>query len=478
MSAVIVWFRRDLRLEDNPAWKRAVESGRPVIPVYILDDEEGGDWSLGSASRWWLHYALEDLQGRMEALGSRLILRRGRSGESLQEVITDSGATAVYWNRCYEPWRVREDGRVKAVLQDRGLEAWSGNSTLLREPWEVATQQGSAFKVYTPFAKACARVADKPPLAVPVRKPALPDEWPAGLHLGDLQLLPRIRWDNGLEAVWQPTRRGALKRLDGFLGEAVGDYKQQRDFPGVEGTSRLSPYLHWGQIGPREVVARLSQLPDSPGKETYYRELIWREFAYHVLYHFPDTPVVPLQPAFKDFPWEENAALLRAWQRGLTGYPIVDAGMRELWQTGWMHNRVRMIVASLLVKHLLHSWIEGARWFWDTLVDADLASNTLGWQWAGGCGADAAPYFRIFNPILQGKKFDPDGTYIRTYVPELKDVPDAMLHCPWELSPAEQLHCNCRIGTDYPEPVIDHAKGRDRALQALEAMKAARTEGL
>ncbi len=472
MSAVIVWFRKDLRLDDNPAWKRAVDSGRPVVPVYILDEKAGGDWAFGAASKWWLHHALTDLSRQLEAVGSGLILRKGESGEELKQLVDEIEAGSVYWNRCYEPWRVKEDSRLKSALQDAGVEAWSGNASLLREPWEISNQQGGAYKVYTPFSKACAqKKPNKQPVESGDGQPAEPESWPESTGLPELKLLPEIPWDSGLEKAWNPTREGALDRLREFLKDAVGEYKDKRNLPGEDGTSRMSPYLHWGQIGPREIEAQLSEVPDSPGKATYYNELVWREFAYHVLYHFPDTPDEPLQPAYSDFPWEHDASMLKAWQKGQTGYPILDAGMRELWQTGWMHNRVRMIAASFLVKHLLHSWKEGARWFWDTLVDADLASNTLGWQWAGGCGADAAPYFRIFNPIIQGKKFDPEGDYIRTYVPELEKVPNAKLHTPWELSEAEQSEYGCVLGKDYPLPVIEHGEGRDRALKALQAMK-------
>ena len=459
-------------MSDNPAWQKALARGGAVIPLYIHSPEEAGRWRPGGASRWWLHHALEDLQAQLREGGSRLIIRSGDSAAVLEEVIGETSAGAVYWNRCYEPHRVRIDGQVKRALKDRGVEAWSGNSALLNEPWEVATGTGNPYKVYTPYAKACARLPEKEPVAVN-GSPAAPALWPGSEPLQSLGLLPDIGWDSGLRAFWDPTRAGGLRRMEAFLEDPVTGYAENRDYPSIDGTSRLSPYLHWGQIGPREVAAAIRKAEQGKGRETFHRELVWREFAYHVLYHFPDTPEEPLQRKYGRFPWKRDKAALKAWQEGRTGYPIVDAGMRQLWETGWMHNRVRMIVASLLVKHLLHSWEDGAAWFWDTLVDADLASNTLGWQWAGGCGADAAPYFRIFNPITQGEKFDGGGDYIRRFVPELNNVPEKYLHTPWEMSSGQQEACGCVIGKDYPGPIIGHKAGRERALEALASLKEA-----
>jgi len=341
----------------------------------------------------------------------------------------------------------------------------------VHEPWEVATQQGKAYKVFTPFSRSFGKLDHPDPFTAPEGPVHHPDEWPDSLTLPELELLPEIPWDGGLHENWDPSRSGALAKLDRLEGERLSCYGEARDFPSVSGTSRLSPYLHWGQVGPREVLAWIARQPVSEGAKDFGREVVWREFAYHVLYHFPNTPEHPLQPKYEDFPWKPNAGCLRAWQKGNTGYPMVDAGMRELWHTGWMHNRVRMIVASFLVKHLLQSWYEGARWFWDTLVDADLASNTLGWQWAGGCGADAAPYFRIFNPMTQGKKFDPEGDYVRRWIPELRDLPKQYLHEPWE-APANVLErAGVALGKDYPEPIINHKEGRERALAALNQIK-------
>lgn len=470
MEKVILWFRQDLRLDDNPAWVRALESGKAVIPVYIHAPQEAGRWRAGGASRWWLHHALMDLGAQLAAKGLKLILRRGESEDEIAALLAETGANSVYWNRSYEPYRMRIDGRIKSRLKDQGIDVWSGNASLLREPWEVSTQTGNAYKVFTPYSRACAKISEREPVNS-AAQPIVPGDWPDSLELDSLSLLPEIPWDKGFPRFWNPTREGGMKRLAAFLKASVGGYDAARDIPSEDGTSRLSPYLHFGQIGPREVAGLIRGEKDSPGLKSFHRELIWREFAYHVLYHFPDTPEQPLQPKYARFPWEKSEDQLKAWQEGRTGYPIVDAGMRQLWQTGWMHNRVRMIVASLLVKHLLHSWEHGSAWFWNTLVDADLASNTLGWQWAGGCGADAAPYFRIFNPITQGVKFDPEGEYIREYVPELATVQTKFIHIPWEMPDAEQARVGCRIGMDYPAPIIEHKAGRERALQALARLK-------
>jgi deoxyribodipyrimidine photo-lyase len=470
VSKAIVWFRQDLRLADNPAWAKAVGQGLQIIPLFIVDESASKDWAMGDASRWWLHHALLDLDAQLREVGSRLLIRVGASEEILRELMEEAEVTHLYWNRCYEPYRVRLDGGLKDTFKRAGLTVWSGNASLVREPWEVATQAGQPYKVYTPYSRACAKLAEPEPVAVP-GSPLSPEQWPTGCSVESLQLLPRIGWDSGFKARWEPTRRAGISRLKHFLAESASAYGEARDYPAVAGTSGLSPYLHFGQIGPREVLAAIREVAPSSGVSVYHREIIWREFAYHVLYHFPSTPEQPLQLKYANFPWREDPQALRAWQQGRTGYPIVDAGMRELWQTGWMHNRVRMVVASFLVKHLLLSWQSGAAWFWDTLVDADLASNTLGWQWAGGCGADAAPYFRVFNPITQAEKFDPEGTYIRRFVPELRSVKGRYIFTPWEMPDSLQTAFGCRIGRDYPAPIVEHKAGRERALAALASLK-------
>ncbi len=469
----LLWFRNDLRLADNAALAQAIAAGGPVIPVFVWAPKEAGNWSPGAASRWWLHQALVDLGAQWQRLGGDLVLRWGGSLEVLRGLIEETGAARVYWNRRYEAPLREVDLVIARELRQAGIEVGEFNSSLLNEPVTVSTNAGQPYKVYTPYWN---KVKDRP--LAPVVMPQLaslrfPETWPASLPLVDFGLLPEIPWDRGFYARWNATEAGAMERLEAFLSGPVEDYAVDRDRPDHDGTSCLSPYLHWGQIGPRQIVDRLCVRADlnAPGPQTFLKELYWREFAYNVLYHFPATPDHPLRGEYADFPWERGGAVLRLWQDGRTGYPIVDAGMRQLWQTGWMHNRVRMIVASFLVKHLLHDWHDGAKWFWEALVDADLANNTLGWQWSGGCGADAAPYFRIFNPIIQGRKFDPEGNYVRRFVPELAKLETEYIHSPWE-APDEVLRCaEVTIGETYPEPIIDHKAGRERALAALDRFK-------
>jgi len=473
-APLILWFRNDLRLQDNSALAAAVSAGQPIIPVYIWDPASYGDWAPGGASKWWLHHSLQRFGKSLEALGSQLVLRSGDSLEILQQLIAETGANALYWNRRYQP-PVREmDAEIKRQLIEQGLEVRSFNSTLLNEPHTVSTKTGQPYKVYTPFFKAVQPRAVEPPVEVDTKKIDFQKSLPQSESLHSLGLMPEIHWYDGMEAQWEPSESAARTRLDRFIEKAVGQYSTDRDLPDVDGTSSLSPYLQFGQIGPRQIVEALKHHTDlkQDGPFVFLKEIYWREFAYNVLYHFPHTADSPLQSKYADFPWEHDAELLRRWQRGQTGYPIIDAGMRQLWQTGWMHNRVRMIVSSLLVKHLLQDWKEGAKWFWDTLVDADLASNSLGWQWSGGCGADAAPYFRVFNPITQGKKFDPEGAYVKRYVPELAKLPAKYVHEPWEAPDGILQYAGVELDKNYPRPVIEHAAGRARALQAFDNFRA------
>lgn len=475
LKTAVVWFRRDMRLEDNPALSRAMGQGYAVLPLYIHSPEEEGRWPRGAASNWWLHHALRDLDEQIRVLGGELIVRSGPVPEVMADVLRQTGAKGVFWNRCYEPGIIARDAELKATLRAEGYEVESDNAALLREPHTVANQSGNPFKVFTPFFKHCLTLKEPQPVYADMNALRFV-KGAKGEALESLGLLPKLPWDGGFYSFWEPTRAGALSRLAAFIKDSAGDYTEERNRPDRDGTSRLSPYLHFGQIGPREVVwaLRESVAASGQGAQTFLSEIYWREFAYHILYHFPATPENPLRPEFAHFPWEHNDELLRQWQTGQTGYPIVDAGMRQLWQTGWMHNRVRMIVASFLVKHLLIPWKAGAEWFWDTLVDADLASNTLGWQWTAGCGADAAPYFRVFNPVLQGEKFDPEGTYVRTYVPELARVPKAVIHKPWTAQ-RELLECaGVRLGGNYPTPVVEHSAARARALRAFAALQTAR----
>jgi deoxyribodipyrimidine photo-lyase len=467
----LLWFRQDLRLSDQPALAAALARGA-VVPVFIWSPETEGAWAPGGASRWWLHHALADLASQLSVHGGKLLLRAGDPLEVLRDLARETGADAVYWNRRYEPLATAHDRAVKAALRSDGLEVRSCNASLLFEPWEIATGAGAPYRVFTPFSRTVLRQAMPECVRVPLAEARFSGGEASSLALEDLGLLPAGDWAAGFSQAWEPTRAGGEARLAAFLERVVDGYDTTRDLPGEDGTSRLSPYLHWGQLGPREVASAIGGRRGD-GRRVFFNELLWREFGHHVLFHFPHTAEEPLQEKFLAFPWARDAAPLRAWQRGRTGYPIVDAGMRQLWATGWMHNRVRMVAASFLVKHLLQPWQEGARWFWDTLVDADLASNSLGWQWAGGCGADAAPYFRIFNPMTQGRKFDADGAYVRRWVPELSRLPDKYLHAPWE-APAPLLErCGIELGRDYPRPVVDHVEGRERALAALQSLKEA-----
>ena len=472
-APAIVWFRLDLRLADNPALAAAVTHGGPVIPVYIHDPEAEGGWKPGGASDWWLHHALEDLAARLEKAGSPLVVRKGESLKELQKLVEETGADLVVWNRRHEPAVVARDTLVKTKLRNAGLKAESFNGNLLHEPHLVKNLSGNPFQVFTPFWKNClANLKFGEPLKAP-RKLTPPGKAPKSVALKELSLLPKIKWDVRMREAWEPTRAGGEKRLKEFVAKAMKAYPTDRDIPKIDGTSRLSPYLHFGQVSPLEIVdaVRSAGGLGLKGGDKFVAEVGWREFGHHLLHHFPETTDRPLRREFEKFPWAPDKKLLRAWQRGRTGYPVVDAGMRQLWATGWMHNRVRMIAASVLVKHFLQPWQAGSKWFWDTLVDADLASNTLGWQWAGGCGADAAPYFRVFNPVLQGLKFDPDGEYVRRWVPELAKVPAEWIHEPWNAPMHVLAEAGVQLGKDYPAPLVSLEAGRDRALAAFKDLR-------
>lgn len=479
-SPTVYWFRRDLRLQDNPALQHALSRGGPIIPLYIHDEEGQGCWKIGGASRWWLHHSLVSLQASLAQLNSRLIIKTGSSGEVLESLCAETGARAVYWNRRYEPAIIARDKQIKQGLRDRGIQTESFNGSLLFEPHTIENKQGKPFQVFTPYWRHCLAkgVIETPP--VRINKLPNPDHWPKSSPLEDLKLLPSINWTDGFVKNWKPGEEGAKETLKLFVKSSVDHYETERNFPDVHGTSRLSPHLHFGEISPRQIWDALRQrskssgvFPSSKGEQVYLSEIGWREFAYHLLYHFPKTPLAPLREDYERFAWarDPDNQKLSAWQKGLTGYPIVDAGMRELWHTGWMHNRVRMIVASFLVKHLRLPWTLGAAWFWDTLVDADLASNTLGWQWTAGCGADAAPFFRIFAPVKQGQKFDRDGDYVRKWIPEIAKLGTKYIHCPWEAPTEVLVAAGIALGEDYPEPMVDHATARQEALAAWQQLR-------
>ncbi len=473
-APVIVWFRSDLRIGDNLALSTAAQSGRPVVALFVLDDGNQSALPPGAASRWWLHHSLDTLSASLLTRGLSLVLRRGDPRTALDDVIAATGAGTVLWNRRYAPDQARADQAVKADLRQRGLAVHSFDGALLHEPTALTTKSGEPYRVYSPFWRALTAL-DEPRLPAPAPERIAAFGRPLATDtLCDWNLLPtKPDWSTGLAETWTPGEAGAHKRLSDFIASSLNGYQTQRDLPGMEGTSRLSPHLAFGEITPFAIwqAAIEAEVSSGPDRTTFLKELVWREFSYHLLFHNRDLKTANFNRGFDAFPWREDTATLRAWQRGQTGYPIVDAGMRQLWQTGWMHNRVRMIVASFLVKHLLTDWRHGERWFWDTLVDADPASNTASWQWVAGSGADAAPYFRVFNPILQGNKFDTQGTYVRRFVPELARLPDQHIHEPWE-APAQVLaDAGVRLGTTYPEPIVDHPAARKRALAAYELMR-------
>jgi deoxyribodipyrimidine photo-lyase len=471
MSTAIVWFRRDLRLADNPALTAALAAHDRVLCAHVHAPQEEAPWAPGGASNWWLHHSLQALDVALKRCGAGLHFRHGSSLDQLTGLIRDHDATAVYWNRLYEPASIRRDTAVKQALRDAGVDAHSFNANLLVEPWSVQTQGGGPYKLFTPFWRNVrAGLVAQPALPSPARIATLPAG--GGVPLEALGLLPTVRWDEGFSEHWTPGERGAHAALECFIEDALAVYKEGRDRPDRPFTSRLSAHLHFGEIGPRQIVWALEELRHGRrGKravetEAFVRELGWREFAHHLLYHFPLTPEHNLNPQFDAFAWaQDDAAAIARWQRGRTGVPIIDAGMRQLWKSGWMHNRVRMLVASFLTKNLRQHWRHGARWFWDTLVDADLANNTQGWQWSAGCGADAAPYFRIFNPVTQALRFDPQGEYVRQWVPELRAVPVPLLHQPWK-DPA------VLAATGYPAPMVDLAGSRSAALEAYRQSRA------
>ncbi|MGE0740129.1 MAG: deoxyribodipyrimidine photo-lyase [Hyphomonadaceae bacterium] len=461
----IVWLRQDLRIADNPALHAAAQSQRPLIVLYVLDDETPGRWRMGGASRWWLHHSLAALSADLKRRGAELVLRRGVAGDIVTQLAAETNAGAVYWNRCYEPYAVQRDAALKQTLSARGLEVKSFNGALLHEPWSVKTKTGEPFKVFTPFWRACQLMPIRAPLPAPKKLAGLTPA-PASDALAAWALLPtRPNWAASFAGA--PGEKGAHAALSAFLDEKLRAYPKTRDQLGVAGTSRLSAHLHFGEISPVQIHAAVG---DAPGAEKFLQEIGWREFSANLLFHWPDLPDANWKKSFDPFPWRDDAEALAAWRAGRTGYPIVDAAMRELWATGYMHNRARMIAASFLIKHLLIDWRRGEDWFWDTLVDADLANNAASWQWVAGSGADASPYFRIFNPITQGERFDADGAYVRRWLPELAALPADVIHAPWQADALTLASAGVKLGATYPPPIVDHAQARARALEAYATL--------
>jgi deoxyribodipyrimidine photo-lyase len=462
----ILWFRQDLRLYHNPALLAAQADGN-ILPVYILDDVNADTWKMGAASRIWLYQSLQELN---KSLSGKLRFFCGDAGNILLELIKQTDAKSIHWNRCYEPWRIHRDKKIKGTLLGGGIGVNTHNGSLLWEPWTILKNNQTPYKVYTPYYKNGCLGAPTPRKPIPALKKipfaqvnALINE----CSLDELNLEPLVRWDLGIRKAWQAGERVADSRLESFIENDLHRYKTGRDFPALSCTSLLSPHLHFGEISPHQVWHRIKQEEVRFGSDDltqYLREIAWREFSYYLLYHWPHIPEKPFNPKYAAFSWRLDQHGLTQWQKGKTGFPIIDAGMRELWQTGYMHNRVRMIVASFLVKNQLINWRDGAAWFWDCLVDADLASNSASWQWTAGCGADAAPYFRIFNPVLQSKKFDPEGNYIKQYCPELTGLSGKNLHQPWEAKSNMLEAAGIELGVHYPKPILDLKVTRQRAL--------------
>ncbi|MEP3524227.1 MAG: deoxyribodipyrimidine photo-lyase [Hyphomicrobiales bacterium] len=473
----LFWFREDLRLKDNPALHAAIENGQPLICLFIYDEKSEAPWAAGGARKWWLHHSLNSLKSDIEALGSRLTLLAGSQEDFIPDIVEKTGATHVYWTRRYSPSQIEIDKRIKATLEAKDISVTSMNGRLLHEPWHFKTGSGQSYRVFTPLWKAMkargtVREAIKSADSMTCAKHSL-----QSLELEELDLLPTSpNWAEDFSSQWQPGEAGAQQRLARFITDAAAHYREARNRPDKLGTSGLSPHLHHGEISPVQIWHAIKFAIDAGDipldqADVFLSEIAWREFSYVLLFHNPDMLTKEINPKFSAFPWRQDSTKLQAWQRGQTGYPIVDAGMRELWQTGWMHNRVRMIVGSFLVKHLLIDWRDGMAWFWDTLLDADIGANTASWQWIAGCGADAAPYFRIFNPMLQGAKFDPNGDYIRRFVPELEKLPNKYLNEPWEASTAILKEAGIVLGDTYPHPIVDHKKARDLALTAYQRTK-------
>jgi deoxyribodipyrimidine photo-lyase len=473
-APVLVWFRDDLRLADHPALYAALETGQPVLCLYVFDDVSPYRRPLGAASRWWLHQSLQSLQQALAACGAPLHIVRGSALTLIPDLVKNAGISSIFWNRRYDAPDIDIDKEIKAQLQDAGCRVESFKAHLLHEPWEIKNKEGKPFSVFTPFWRTALIQAEPPqPFPAPDHIPSL--SLPSLKHLTTLEALQlepqKPDWAAPFHEYWQPGEKGAQTRLIDFLENNLEGYSENRNRPDLVSTSGLSPHLRFGEISPRQIWHATAFKQPSKDADKFLAELGWREFSYHLLFHNPDLARSNFQKRFDAFPWRRDDNALKVWKQGQTGYPIVDAGLRELWQTGWMHNRVRMIVASFLIKHLMIDWREGEAWFWDTLVDADPANNPASWQWVAGSGADAAPYFRIFNPLLQAAKFDTNGDYIRKWVPELAALPNKDLYQPWQASPPVLAQAGVILGKTYPLPIVGHDAARARALAAFETLK-------
>lgn len=473
MTTTLVWYANNLRVDDHPALIAAADRGT-VVPVYVYDPDYSGPSALGGASKWWLHHSLVALHGRLDSMGSPLILRKGDPAAELRKVANAVGADRVYFCESIEPDLQTREEDVEHELGKHGIEVERFPMHLLWEIGSVMTKDGNPYQVFSPFWKMALKTATPDePLDAP-KKLTPPEKHTKSLDIDELGLLPVIEWYTRMEKRWTPGEKGARGRFAAFVEHRLSEYHEDRNRLDIPGWSAMSPHIHFGEISVRRMwhtIAEDPQWEKVKGKEHYLREIGWREFAQHLINHFPRTIDEPLRENFKDFPWVKNKAQFDKWKRGETGYPVVDAAMRNLWAEGWMPNRARMIVASFLCKDLRISWEEGMAWFWDTLVDADLGSNTLGWQWTAGCGADAAPYFRVFNPVSQGTKFDPDGDYVRQWCPELRKLDKGTIHEPWEAKPMELAAAGVTLGDEYPEPMVDHKQAREDALEAFEKIK-------
>ena len=492
-AITIVWFRDDLRLADNPAFYCACESADKVLPVFIFDEKAMGIWRPGGASRWWLEKSLQSLQQQLKGYGSDLLIYKGESLLILNQLIKQLKVGSVYWNRRYTPALIESDKIIKKNIIENGTKVKSFMGNLLIEPWKILNQSGSPYKVFTPFWKRVQKQLDiSPPViyAQTTSVPPLPADRPVSISINELKLYDnRIDWAADFPQFWTPGMATANNTLEKFITHNISNYPDQRDYPFLDSTSHLSARLHFGELSVKQSWLQIWQQIENNGSFSnntcddqlsqktssamwaYLRQLVWRDFCHYLLFHFVEMDTKPFNKTFEKFKWRTDKTALEQWQCGKTGYPLVDAGMRQLWQTGWMHNRVRMVCASFLTKHLMLHWRDGANWFWDTLVDADLANNSCGWQWVAGCGADAAPYFRVFNPILQSRKFDASGEYIRTWVPELKDLDVRYIHTPWEADPQVLQNAGIELGRTYPYMIIEHTVARQRALDAYTRLR-------